>query len=220
LLELRSKRSKLYRPAFSFLMHSTEEDFSATMRPDLNSCFEDDDSPEDGSFQRLAVHVDLSFKDTLVSALQVFLYRARTGIILYLVVTVGLFLLTTLYERAEFITAATAASVVALLMSALTAVLIYRNAKLEFSKAASGVHIMQYRFDADGVLIETLERPGWFEWGSFENFLEVRSYFLLFRNSHQCYVIPKRSLSRLEEVNNLRAMLDRHIGKNAVKQPK
>lgn len=201
-------------------MHSTEEDFSATMRPGASPCFESGDFPENDSFQRLDVHVDLSFKDTLVSTLQVFLYRARTGIILYLVVAVGLFLLTTLYERAELIAAATTASVVALLMSVFTAVLIYRNAKLEFSEVASGVHIMQYRFNSDGVLIETLERPGWFEWGSFENFLEVRSYFLLFRNSHQCYVIPKRSLSRLGEINSLRTMLGRHIGENPVKQPK
>lgn len=218
--ELRSRRSKLYRLDFSPLMYSTEEDFLTTTRPDLSSCLEGGDSPVSDSFERLDIHVDLSFRDTLASTLQVFLYRARTGIIFYLVVTAGLLLLATLHERAEFLAAATAASVMALLLSVLTTALVYRNTKLGFAKVASGVHVMQYRFDSDGVLIETLERPGWFEWGAFEYFLELRSYFLLFLNSYQYYVIPKRSLSRSEEVNSLRAMLGRHMGENTVKQPK
>ena len=159
----------------------------------------------------LDINVELHLEDILLVAFQIFLHRARVGIIVYIMATVGAILLLVLPGGINFFEVS-AVVFSTFLLPVITATFVYRNAKSGFERVASDVHVMQYHLSPDGVLIETLERPGWFEWDAFESFLELKAHFVLFVDDYQYYVIPKRELSASEESDHLRAILGKHVG--------
>ena len=164
--------------------------------------------------QRIDVHVELRVEDTLRASFRIFSRRARVLIGLYVFAAVGLILFLALpggSASSMDVGLLAAAGVAALLLPCLAAALVYRHAKSDFERSASGVHVMQYHFSPDGVLIETLERPGWFEWDAFESSLELPSCFLLFAGRDDYYVVPKRCLRGPAEIDGLRTILRRHL---------
>ena len=181
------------------------------MRPFHNPCFEDGDFVSSDTSEGLDINVELRLEDALSAAFQIFSNRARIGIISYSVATIGSILLVVSPGEIDFIKVIAVVFSI-FLLPVITATFVYRNAKLGFERVDSDVHIMQYHLSPDGVLIETLERPGWFEWDAFESFLELRAHFVLFVDNYQYYVIPKRDLSTSEEIDRLRAILGQHVG--------
>ena len=180
-----------------------------------NRCPEFGDISSGEPSERLDVHVELRLEDTLLAGFQVFSRRARVVIAVYALAVVGLILFLALKAGSASSTDVgllAAAVVAALLLPALATALVYRHAKSDFERSAQGVHIIQYHFSPDGVLIETVERPGWFEWDGFEKFLELRSCFLLFANRDEYYVVPKRCLRGAAEIDGLRTILRRWVG--------
>ena len=164
--------------------------------------------------ERLDVHVELRVEDTLRAGFQIFSRRARVVIALYALAAVGLILFLASpggSASSSDVGLLAAAGVAALLLPGLAAVLVYRHAKSDFERSAGGVHVMQYHFSPDGVLIETLERPGWFEWDALESSLELSSCFLLFADRDDYYVVPKRCLRGPAEIEGLRTILRRHL---------
>ena len=164
--------------------------------------------------ERLDVHVELCVEDTLRAGFQIFSRRARVAGGIYVLAAVGLivFLASPGPSSSSADTGLLAlAAATALLLPTLAAVLVYRHAKSDFERSADGVHLIQYHFSPDGVLIETLERPGWFEWDAFKNSLELPSCFLLFANRDEYYVVPKRCLRGPAEIDGLRTILRRHL---------
>ncbi len=164
--------------------------------------------------ERLDVHVELRVEDTLRAGFQIFSRRARVAIALYASVVIGLILFLASPRQSALsmdVGLLAGAGVAALLLPGLAAVLVYRHAKSDFDRSASNVHVMQYHFGPDGVMIETLERPGWFEWDAFESSLELSSCFLLFANRDEYYVVPKRCLRGPTEIDGLRTILRRHL---------
>lgn len=164
--------------------------------------------------ERLDIHVELRLEDTLRAGFRIFSRRARVTGAVYAAAAVGLIVFLASPGRSASsadVGLLAAAAAAALLLPGLAVVLVYRNAKSDFERSADGVHIMQYHFSPDGVLIETLERPGWFEWDAFESSLELPSCFLLFASRDDYYVVPKRCLLGPEEIDGLRSILRRHL---------
>ena len=178
-----------------------------------NPCAEEGLLSPDDSSESLDVHVDLLLEDTLRAGWQVFLRRARVGLGLY-AAAIGLVIFLALPGGLAWPIEAgvLAAAAAALLLPGLAAAFVYRQAKSDFAASADGVHVMQYHFCRDGVGIETLERPGWFEWDAFDSFLELRSCFLLFASREGHYVIPKRCLRGPAPMDRLRMILQRRLG--------
>ncbi len=164
--------------------------------------------------ERLDIHVELRVEDTLRAGFQIFSRRARVAGAVYAASAVGFIVFLASpgpSASSADVGVLAAAAAVALLLPGLAVVLVYRNAKADFERSADGVHIMQYHFSPDGVLIETLERPGWFEWDAFESSLELPSCFLLFASRDDYYVVPKRCLQGPEEIDGLRSILRRRL---------
>ena len=180
------------------------------MKPISDPCLQRVELPLSESSNELDIHVELSFRDTLLVAFQVFFRRARAGIVLYCVIVAASVVSLVLMGSGGFPGMAFVIFL-ALLFPATVAALVCQNAKSGFEQASCAVHVMQYHLSSEGVLIETLERPGWFEWDTFASFLELKMYFVLFVDDYHYYVIPKRSLRELGQTNKLRAVLDRHV---------
>lgn len=181
------------------------------MKPISDPCLQRVTLPSSESSNGLDIHVELSLKDTILVAFQVFLCRARVGVALYCTI-VAVLVLSLVLQGSEGFVEMAFVIFFAVLFPAIVTAFVYQNAKSGFEQASGAVHhIMQYHLSPEGVLIETLERPGWFEWDTFSSSIELKMYFVLFVDDYHYYVIPKKSLRESGQTNELRTILDRHV---------